>query len=280
MSHFRRVTTLAVCFAALMLPEESAANPKDQYSLFKPTPEDQLRELSADRPDKTESARTVDAGWYQWETQLIGVSIDRSAGHSTRAWSFLPVHFRIGLLNSLELDLDYGGYTRYRSIRTGERGIEHGEFSVGLKWNVAGNDSDGFALAVMPYVGFPRDGHGLRGSALNGGILFPWSIPLPGNWEMGMTHGVHLSPRESHPGDRTSFTNSISFSRPLFGNLSGYVEFFSEISSDGADPWVGTVDTGLTYQLTRDLQLDCGVNIGVTAGANEWEPFIGLSWRF
>ncbi len=276
----RNIVALGVGLAALVPSDEVLADSKSGYSLFRPTPEHLLRELSADRPDKTESARTVDAGWFQWETQLLGVAVDRGGGHSTRTWSFLPVHFRIGLLNSLELDLDYGGYSRFHSVRSGERGVEHGEFSVGFKWNVVGNDSDSFALAVMPYLSFPRHGHGVGGGAVNGGICFPWSIPLPGNWEMGMTHGVHFSPREKVRGDRATFTNSVSFSRPLFGNLSGYVEFFSEVSTDGNDPWIGTVDTGITYQINRNLQLDCGVNIGVTAGADEWEPFIGLTWRF
>jgi hypothetical protein len=43
---------------------------------------------------------------------------------------------------------------------------------------------------------------------------------------------------------------------------------------------IGTVDAGFTYALTEDIQLDAGVNIGVTRAADDWNPFLGLSWRF
>ena len=61
--------------------------------------------------------------------------------------------------------------------------------------------------------------------------------------------------------------------------LGGYVEFFSETSSRGG-PWVGTVDVGLTYGMTEDIQLDAGVNVGVTRAAEDVNPFVGLSVRF
>jgi hypothetical protein len=40
------------------------------------------------------------------------------------------------------------------------------------------------------------------------------------------------------------------------------------------------VDFGLTYGLTDDIQLDAGINIGVTRSAEDFNPFVGLSWRF
>jgi hypothetical protein len=40
---------------------------KSGYTLFRPTPEALLRELTSDRPDKTESPITVDAGHFQLE---------------------------------------------------------------------------------------------------------------------------------------------------------------------------------------------------------------------
>jgi len=40
---------------------------KRRYNLFHPTPDALLREMATDRPDKTESAYSVDAGHYQIE---------------------------------------------------------------------------------------------------------------------------------------------------------------------------------------------------------------------
>jgi hypothetical protein len=64
------------------------------------------------------------------------------------------------------------------------------------------------------------------------------------------------------------------------GELSGYVEFFSSVSTEDDSEWIGTVDLGLTYGVSADIQLDAGVNIGVTRAADDINPFVGISWRF
>ena len=44
---------------------------KAKYHLLNPTPREQMREMSTDRPDKTESPYTVDAGHFQIESDLF-----------------------------------------------------------------------------------------------------------------------------------------------------------------------------------------------------------------
>ena len=63
-------------------------------------------------------------------------------------------------------------------------------------------------------------------------------------------------------------------------NLAGYVEFFSLVSAETGSDWVGTVDIGITYALSDNIQLDGGVNLGVTRSADDINPFFGISWRF
>jgi hypothetical protein len=81
-------------------------------------------------------------------------------------------------------------------------------------------------------------------------------------------------------GRHPEFVNSITFSHGIAGKLGGYVEFFSVVSAEAGGEWVGTVDLGLTYGLTENLQLDAGVNLGVTRSAEDVNPFLGFSIRF
>ena len=74
--------------------------------------------------------------------------------------------------------------------------------------------------------------------------------------------------------------NTVTFGHDIIGDLGGYVEFFSSVSAEAGSDWVGTVDLGLTYALTKNIQLDAGINIGVTRAADDWNPFVGISWRF
>jgi long-subunit fatty acid transport protein len=43
---------------------------------------------------------------------------------------------------------------------------------------------------------------------------------------------------------------------------------------------VVVLGTGLTYRLSKNVQLDAGVNFGVTSAADRINPFVGLAVRF
>jgi hypothetical protein len=58
------------------------------------------------------------------------------------------------------------------------------------------------------------------------------------------------------------------------------VEFLNVASAERRARWLAFVDFGFTYGLTDDIQLDAGVNIGVTRSADDLNPFLGISWRF
>jgi hypothetical protein len=63
------------CLVGLSCISSAAmAQEKGRYSLFDPTPDQLLRDMTTDRPDTTESPFTVDAGRLQVETNLLGFS--------------------------------------------------------------------------------------------------------------------------------------------------------------------------------------------------------------
>lgn len=78
----------------------------------------------------------------------------------------------------------------------------------------------------------------------------------------------------------TDFINTITFSHSITDKLGGYIEFFSSFNYEPDSSWVGTIDGGLTYAVNEDVQLDAGVNIGVTRSADDFNPFCGLSMRY
>jgi hypothetical protein len=44
---------------------------KAGYTLFDPTPDDQMRAFCTDRPPKANAACTVDAGHFQYESDIV-----------------------------------------------------------------------------------------------------------------------------------------------------------------------------------------------------------------
>ena len=74
--------------------------------------------------------------------------------------------------------------------------------------------------------------------------------------------------------------NTVTVSHDIAGKLAGYVELFSNLSTECGAKWTATFDFGFTYAVTRDIQLDAGMNIGLTDAADDLNPFIGLSLRY
>ena len=56
------IVVCGVAAALIISSAETLAADKSSYSLFNPTPDSALRDMATDRPDKTESPYTVDAG--------------------------------------------------------------------------------------------------------------------------------------------------------------------------------------------------------------------------
>jgi hypothetical protein len=261
---------------------------KSRYTLWNPTPRSLLREFSADRPDKTESAYTVDAGHFQVEMDLVSYTYDRdkSGGGDTRtkAWAIAPVNLKVGLFNDLDVQLVLETYNRIRTedrvVGTTQHQSGFGDATLRLKKNFWGNDGGKTAFAMMPFLKFPANQDNLGNHAVEGGLIFPFSMELPRGWSLGAMTEVDYLRNDSHQGYHAAFINSITISRDLTKKLAGYVEFFSEVSTERGSRWVGTVDVGLTYRLTANVQLDAGVNLGVTRSADDVNLFLGLTWRY
>jgi len=257
---------------------------KSRYNLFNPTPENLLRELATDRPDKTEGPTTVDAGHCQFEMDFATFTYDRTDGVRTKNWNIAPFNIRVGLLNNVELSLIFESYLREvvddRPARTISTLSGIGDFIARLKINLWGDDGGQTALALFPFVKFPTSTGGLGNASVEGGAIFPFSMKLPAKVDMGMETGVSFLRNESGRNYHEEFVNSVTFTREIIGKLSGYCEFFSSVSTEHDSDWIGTVDLGVTYALTENLQLDCGCNIGVTHAADDINAFSGISVRF
>ena len=143
-----------------------------------------------------------------------------------------------------------------------------------------GNDGGPTAFALMPYVKLPTNQDGLGNNSVEGGLIVPLAVELPGGWGMGVMTQFDYIRDGAGSGHHPEFVNTITFGHNIVGNLDGYIEFFSAVSTERDSEWIGTVDAGLTYGLTEDIQLDAGINIGVTRSADDWNPFLGISWRF
>ena len=281
---------LAVCLGAFpgVAAPAPAAPDKTEYHLFKPTPAELMREMSTDRPDKTESPYTVDAGHFQIEMDAFSYSYDRHnverSDVRVESLSIAPVNLKVGLRHNVDLQLVLQTYnsvrTHDRDAGTVERQRGFGDVIPRVKFNLWGNDGGRTSFGVMPYVKLPTNQDRLGNTSVEGGVILPLAVELPHGFGLGVMTQFDVIRDEAGGGHHPEFVNSITCSHALVGKLNGYAEFFSAVSTESGSAWVGTVDVGFTYGLTDDIQLDAGVNVGVTRSADDWNPFLGISWRF
>jgi hypothetical protein len=136
------------------------------YDLFHPTPEDQLRHLSADRPDQTESPFTVDPGHIQLESDLVIYSSKQKTDSPTSSWSWFTLNFKIGLTERDDLQ-----------FITDPLQQEHRELtslsSLTLRWKHQLFHDSPIKLSIMPFITLPR--HSLQWNHCSVGLILPMS---------------------------------------------------------------------------------------------------------
>jgi hypothetical protein len=195
-----------------------------------------------------------------------------------------PINLKLGILNNMDFQLGLESYTSTRAHDYASGHVEKhrgfGDIVPRFKVNLWGNDGGKTAGGIMPFVKLPTNQDHLGNNSVEGGVILPIAVELPWSFGMGLMTEFDWTRDLNGGGHHPEFINSITFSRDIIGKLAGYVEFFSSVSAERDVPWVGSFDMGLAYALSADVQVDAGINIGVTRSAEDLNPFLGITWRF
>ncbi|HWB55110.1 MAG TPA: transporter [Tepidisphaeraceae bacterium] len=289
--------TVAVLVSAGFIPtciaEAPATSPdKSQYTLFDPTPTSELRGMSTDRPNATNSPQTIDAGHLQIETGVVDYTYyhDRYKGASAQynQWGFGQFNFRLGVLDNLELNaafdsFDYAtAHDNYTHSNTHAEAF--GDTVVGAKLNFWGNEiSDqtwATAMAIQPQFKFPTDQSDLGNGRFEAVVGLPFMMNLPAGFHLSYEPAIGMVRSFDNTGYVTSIENAICVDRVVWKNLDVYVEYASALTTESHVKPIQTIDLGCTYALTDNIVLDGGVNLGLNNASNTVEAMAGVSVRF
>jgi len=129
------------------------------------------RELSADRPDATESPYTVEPGRVQVESSLWAYGRDEEDGIVSESWTLGEANLKYGLTENHDLQLVLRPWIHEHTEGAGN--VEgFGDIDLRLKWNLWGNDSGATAGALMPYATVPTQS-AVSAGEWQGGVIFP-----------------------------------------------------------------------------------------------------------
>lgn len=285
------VTTLvAGAIATLGMVQSAMAQDKSPYSLLNPTPDRLMREMTTDRPDTTESPFTIDAGHIQIETNVFGYARSRPGvdGSVSESYDVATTNVRIGLTNNAEIGLvwqPYGSVRTHRSDAVGTlRQSGTGGVDIRGKINLWGNDTiekTSSALALLPFISLPTDkANGISPEHVEGGLIVPLALALPHKFGLGLNGGVVWLKDDDAAGYHAEYLATASLAYEWSDRLGTYYEVAATFNAEGPHREVVVLGVGVTYAVTDNLQLDAGVNFGVTDAADRINPFVGASTRF
>lgn len=247
------------------------------YSLVNPTPVSLMREFETDRPDTTESPRTVPAGHFQAEFSIIDYSRSSAGGVAVRTELYGACNLKMGLLDNVDLQFVFDAYGRQTEALPGGNNVEkvNGDLTLRLKLNLWGNDAGGSAMAFFPYVRFPSDIDS-GGNRLEGGLILPYSVELDDGRSLGLMAQFDLENEASGNGYEISVLHSVVLGTPLGSQWANYLEYFG-ITDRRYEAYFSA---GFTFSPVSDLQYDIGFRVGLNKHAEDFGVFSGVSFRY
>jgi hypothetical protein len=270
---------LLVFFTSPLLSQNIEVSEKKRSSIFNPTAKDKMREMETDRPDVTESAYTVDAGHFQYETDAFKTSITKSAGIKTIQNIYNQGNFKIGITNETDLQVIVQCYVTSKvEDPMGNQLYKQsgfGDISLRVKRNLWGNDEGKTALSIMPYITFPTSSNN---TSIEGGVIFPFAVEMQNGWGFGSQVQIDIIKNEENRKYHPAFLNSFVINKVITSKTGVFTEsfYFYDLDKKKLDFFI---DGGLAFSITENIKLDAGTNIGITKGSDK-VYFAGFSFRY
>lgn len=238
-------------------------------------------DIVTDRPSFAESSKVVGQKRFQLET---GFQLDRDRTPTTRERTLsMPTLLRYGVARDLELRLETDGRTVQRETgrATGEHQTIAGyaDTELGLKWHVRDGEGALPSVGVLAHAELPTGSRGLKGEGVRPSLRVAAEWDLPGELSLGLMPGVALDRNDT--GRRYAYGMFAAVLGKSFSErLGGFAELALPQAARAADGGTKAIfDTGVTWLLSRDCQVDTMLVRGLNRNVPDWSWTVGLSFR-
>jgi Putative MetA-pathway of phenol degradation len=242
----------------------------------------ELRNLCVDRPGLATPACTIDSGHFIVELGLADWTLDRQPDARTEGVALADMLVRIGLDDTTEVQIGWGGYARAQTRDTASgrimRSSGSGDIVVGLKRGVSGPSG---SVAIQGFVTVPTGNRVIGAGDWSAGLLVPFEIALGQDVSLDFTPEIDAAVDQDRAGRHLAFGSVVGLSVPLTKALGASVEL-SAFRDNDPDGHITTSLSSLSlgYQTDPDTQLDVGAVAGLNSASPDLELYFGVSRRF
>ncbi len=241
--------------------------------------EDFADALITDRPDAAESSQTVGKDRVQIETS-VQYSQDDSSGTELNIFSF-PTLLRYGFTTWAELRVE-GELITVEKPEGLPSDAGFADLAFGLKGHFVDGGGIIPSLGLLLNIETPVGDAGFTADATQPEIKLLTDWELPADFSLAANNGIDLPARDS-AGDRFArylYAVALGHPLPLLPERTGlFVELTGAFPLKSGKDEEHSLDTGVTFLVTPDFQLDSFVQIGLNDSTADITTGIGFSWR-
>ena len=222
------------------------------------------QEIITDRPDQTEGATTIPFKSLQIEA---GVFFKQSNG--VQASNYPSILWRYGISKNIEFRL----LTQFESTKVISNSLQNNGISdlqIGAKIQLLKRENMNTQMAFLSHVLLPTAISQITNSKL--GVINKLAISHSINENIGIGYNIGYDYFGSGNGNLT-YTASLSFSLAKKTNF--FIESYGEYIDFKNN--LMNFDTGFTYQLKRNLQLDISYGKGLNYSMDFFSAGISLN---
>jgi len=276
---------LAASAASPAFAQSSSSPDKSQYWLLNPVPADQMRDFNTDRPTKANVPYTVDAGHFQYETDIVNFATLANGQISTNALLIPNPTFKVGLTNNIDFEVNaptvvgIHTFNAATNVSSTTWGID--DVFIRTKINLWGNDGGKSALALIPFVKAPTAPRTIGNGATEEGLIAPLSFSMPDDFTLLFNFEADALKNSADNGRHANFVNLVNLSRTVVKDVTMYVEFWSDYNNDPRQRTTQlSFDVAFAWVVRPNLQLDVGADVGLTSSTPVIQVIAGISQRF
>ena len=236
-----------------------------------------VRDFNADTPGRGYTPYTVTQGDFQLESDTVHVT---QYGSAQLIEALDPV-FKYGLTDAVEIDVQANGLLNLQT-RTAHGTVSmtgFGDTIPALKWNILGNDGQGFSAALRLGLKIPTASPGLGNRAAEYNLVVPAQMALPYRLSLQVQEEVDLLKNQSDTGKHFSYGETIAIGRS-FGKVTLSAEVFVQSGTDPGNPALYTADIDGSYALSPVAVVAFGTYFGLNRFAPSVEAYTSFGFRF
>ncbi len=236
-----------------------------------------VRDFNADTPGRGYTPYTVAQGYFQLESDAVHVT---EQGNTQLIEALDPV-FKYGLTDALEIDIQTNGLLNLQTR------MPHGTVSLtgfgdtvpALKWNVIGNDEQGFAAAVRFGVKLPTASPGLGNGAVEYNLVAPVQAALPYGLSLQVQEEIDILRNQNDTGKHFNYGETAAIGRGI-GKVTLSAELYAQSGTDPNAHALYTADVDASYALSPVAVVAFGTYFGLNRFAPSVEAYTSFGFRF